>query len=85
MKSFISTRVLTIFLLNFTLITNGYIENEIDFNTISSRNEDVSLATDKRYFLYEVNFGEGFNLRRDVYMRVAQVVQALRLKGIFLE
>ena len=30
-----------------------------------------------RYLLYEVNPGEGFNLRRDVYMRIANLVKFL--------
>lgn len=32
----------------------------------------------RRYFLFDVNMGEGFNLRRDVYMRAAQLVKELR-------
>ncbi|CAL1276051.1 unnamed protein product [Larinioides sclopetarius] len=31
----------------------------------------------KRYLLYDVNPGEGFNLRRDVYMRIAALVKEL--------
>ncbi|GIY51518.1 GDP-fucose protein O-fucosyltransferase 2 [Caerostris darwini] len=31
----------------------------------------------KRYLLYDVNPGEGFNLRRDVYMRIATLVKQL--------
>ncbi|CAJ0931277.1 unnamed protein product, partial [Mesorhabditis belari] len=34
-----------------------------------------------RYLIYDVNPGEGFNLRRDVYMRVANAVRTLREKG----
>lgn len=30
-----------------------------------------------RYFLYDVNPGEGFNLRRDIYIRVAPLVKTL--------
>ncbi|KAK8760247.1 hypothetical protein V5799_028485 [Amblyomma americanum] len=33
----------------------------------------------RKYLLYDVNPGEGFNLRRDVYMRVARLVAALRM------
>ena len=33
-----------------------------------------------RYFLYSVNPGEGFNLRRDVHVRVANLVKKLREK-----
>ena len=32
-----------------------------------------------RYILYDVNPGEGFNLRRDVYMRMAVFVKKLNL------
>lgn len=35
---------------------------------------------DKRYLIYDVNPGEGFNLRRDVYMRVANMMKLLREK-----
>uniref|UniRef100_A0A2P2I6C8 GDP-fucose protein O-fucosyltransferase 2 n=1 Tax=Hirondellea gigas TaxID=1518452 RepID=A0A2P2I6C8_9CRUS len=31
-----------------------------------------------RYLLYTVNYGEGFNLRRDVYVRMANLVHKLR-------
>ena len=33
-----------------------------------------------RYILYDVNPGEGFNLRRDVYMRMAVWVRSLNLQ-----
>lgn len=36
------------------------------------------LANNDRYLTYTVNYGEGFNLRRDVYMRVVTLVLALR-------
>jgi len=32
----------------------------------------------RRYLLYDCNPGEGFNLRRDVYMRIANLVKSLR-------
>ena len=35
------------------------------------------LLLHSRYLLYDVNLGEGFNLRRDVYMRVANLVRNL--------
>lgn len=40
-----------------------------------------SIASEKKFLLYDVNFGEGFNLRRDVYMRVANTVRLLRDSG----
>ncbi|XP_077993934.1 GDP-fucose protein O-fucosyltransferase 2-like [Glandiceps talaboti] len=39
---------------------------------------NVGVARPRRYLLYEVNPGEGFNLRRDVYMRVTNLVKKLR-------
>ena len=36
-------------------------------------------AVNTRYILYDVNPGEGFNLRRDVYMRMAVFVRKLNL------
>lgn len=34
-----------------------------------------------RYLLYDVNPPEGFNLRRDVYIRIASLVKSLRKNG----
>lgn len=39
---------------------------------------DESPAPSKRYLLYDCNPGEGFNLRRDVYIRMANLVKELR-------
>ena len=36
------------------------------------------LLSSNYYLLYDVNHGEGFNLRRDVYIRMAHLVHALR-------
>ncbi|KAL3116136.1 hypothetical protein niasHT_007436 [Heterodera trifolii] len=36
---------------------------------------------EQHFLLYDVNPGEGFNLRRDVYLRVANTVRQLREKG----
>ena len=46
-------------------------------------NEDFCFKKDEylsktRYLLYDVNNVEGFNLRRDVYIRVATMVNNLR-------
>ncbi|KAG8559051.1 hypothetical protein GDO81_017228 [Engystomops pustulosus] len=35
-------------------------------------------AADRRYLLYDVNPPEGFNLRRDVYIRMASLLKTLR-------
>lgn len=45
-----------------------------------SGDEEYSVQ-ERRYLLYDVNPGEGFNLRRDVYMRVANTVRQLRQRG----
>ncbi|GAB6023106.1 GDP-fucose protein O-fucosyltransferase 2 [Chamberlinius hualienensis] len=41
----------------------------------------TQLRQSKRYLFYEVNPGEGFNLRRDVYIRIANLVRKLRNEG----
>ncbi|KAE9556562.1 hypothetical protein FO519_000256 [Halicephalobus sp. NKZ332] len=75
-------RVLAFFLIFSELnVSNGFKEEEKDHLTISKIPENVSMKEDVKYFLYEVNFGEGFNLRRDVYMRVATTVKHLRDQG----
>uniref|UniRef100_A0AAZ3QIX7 GDP-fucose protein O-fucosyltransferase 2 n=1 Tax=Oncorhynchus tshawytscha TaxID=74940 RepID=A0AAZ3QIX7_ONCTS len=38
----------------------------------------VAAARDLRYLLYDINPPEGFNLRRDVYIRMASLVKTLR-------
>ena len=42
--------------------------------------ESVSFPLISRYLLYDVNPGEGFNLRRDVYLRVSNLVKNLNEK-----
>lgn len=39
---------------------------------------DGGIGDGEHYFLYSVNPGEGFNLRRDVHMRAATLVKELR-------
>ncbi|CAB1347090.1 unnamed protein product [Coregonus sp. 'balchen'] len=41
----------------------------------------AAAARDLRYLLYDVNPPEGFNLRRDVYIRMASLVKTLRRHG----
>ena len=48
--------------------------NKIKLETIHSISIHVLLF---RYILYDVNPGEGFNLRRDVFMRMAVLVKKL--------
>lgn len=42
---------------------------------------DPGKTKDVRYLLYDVNPGEGFNLRRDVYLRVANLVKFVNQKS----
>jgi peptide-O-fucosyltransferase len=51
----------------------------------SSNSEQIVVGSaksrpERRYFIYDVNPGEGFNLRRDVYLRAANTVKRLRKK-----
>ena len=48
---------------------------ENDLKPLSA--EEVA-SRPKKYLLYDTNPGEGFNLRRDVYMRVAGLVRYMR-------
>lgn len=41
----------------------------------------VECAGERHYFIYTVNPGEGFNLRRDVHMRAANFLLSMRRKG----
>ncbi|TKS67340.1 GDP-fucose protein O-fucosyltransferase 2 [Collichthys lucidus] len=53
-------------------------------NAFSARHTatvSVAAARDLRYLLYDVNPPEGFNLRRDVYIRMASLVKTLRKDG----
>nr|XP_032806999.1 GDP-fucose protein O-fucosyltransferase 2 isoform X2 [Petromyzon marinus] len=47
------------------------------FTAGGAAQQPVGVARARRYLLYDVNPGEGFNLRRDVYMRVATLLQKL--------
>ncbi|CAI5446488.1 unnamed protein product [Caenorhabditis angaria] len=58
------------------------IQIQIRAEFVSKVNPDeFSIAQDAKYLIYDVNFGEGFNLRRDVYMRIANTVRLLRESG----
>ncbi|CAD5120595.1 DgyrCDS9157 [Dimorphilus gyrociliatus] len=48
------------------------------FNSISLLNANEE--SDTRYLLYDINPGEGFNLRRDVYIRMANMIKFLNEK-----
>lgn len=51
----------------------------IDKNNEQCTKESCSSLTSSTYYLlYDVNHGEGFNLRRDVYVRMANLIYKLR-------
>ena len=50
-------------------------QSSVELKPISA--EEVA-SRPKKYLLYDTNPGEGFNLRRDVYMRVAGLVRYMR-------
>ncbi|XP_059139533.1 GDP-fucose protein O-fucosyltransferase 2-like [Physella acuta] len=62
-------------------LLNAHVSSGEDYDSSFSSDKNLKLVVDSakspRYLLYEVNPGEGFNLRRDVYMRVAVLVKAL--------
>ncbi|XP_028847353.1 GDP-fucose protein O-fucosyltransferase 2 [Denticeps clupeoides] len=47
----------------------------------SAASPPAATAKDVRYLLYDVNPPEGFNLRRDVYIRMASLLKTLRKRG----
>lgn len=83
-------RVLGLFVLSlFCLRSSADDLDSLVFNPSSSQ-EGIQVASapeeepkgspkpkDRRYFIYDVYIGEGFNLRRDVYMRAAQLLKEL--------
>ncbi|XP_056633675.1 GDP-fucose protein O-fucosyltransferase 2 isoform X1 [Diorhabda sublineata] len=52
--------------------------NLLEYENVCFKNEDSCKETTRRYLLYDVNRPEGFNLRRDVYMRLAVLFQNLQ-------
>lgn len=59
----------------------GQRRNEGDCGKETEETTAFSSAIAPRYLLYDVNPPEGFNLRRDVYMRLAIFVQNLKKEG----
>ncbi|XP_054288620.1 GDP-fucose protein O-fucosyltransferase 2-like [Macrosteles quadrilineatus] len=51
--------------------------------TLTKCSDNSPKAKIRRYILYDVNPGEGFNLRRDVYMRMAIFIHNLSNKSEF--
>ena len=53
----------------------------LSLTLISAKEADDSSANpkQKRYLFYDVNYHEGFNFRRDVFMRIAILVKNLNI------
>ncbi|XP_053733377.1 GDP-fucose protein O-fucosyltransferase 2 isoform X2 [Synchiropus splendidus] len=71
----------SIVLISFAFATFGAANSENVFSASQTATVTVSTARDLRYLLYDVNPPEGFNLRRDVYIRMASLVKSLRKEG----
>lgn len=61
-------------------VNSDNLDAKVAFSTGSQTDFRVESAKPSRYLLYEVNPGEGFNLRRDVYIRMANLVKALNVE-----
>ena len=77
---------LKIFTTVFLIVNSKYLLliDSLDGQTFNSKgvenhedNNNKQTSKPKRYILYDVNFLEGFNLRRDVYLRTAIFVKKL--------
>ena len=72
---YISDRMLLLFLL--LVFHSCYSLSDLT-NEQCTKDSCSSLTPTTSYLLYDVNSGEGFNLRRDVYVRMANLVRTLR-------
>ncbi|XP_063423391.1 GDP-fucose protein O-fucosyltransferase 2-like isoform X3 [Mytilus trossulus] len=66
-----------IVLLNIFILASQAHEKVDIFKPETHSHVEFGEAKSVRYLLYDVNPGEGFNLRRDVFMRVANLVKLL--------
>jgi hypothetical protein len=57
------------FLSNYYYYTSKRVQN--------NKNNNAHITKTTKYLLYDVNAAEGFNLRRDVYIRMAKLVKLL--------
>lgn len=60
-------------------ISDNYVDGYSTLR-LSQQHNDTEQKT--KYLIYEVNPGEGFNLRRDVYIRVANLVKHMQNEGV---
>ncbi|XP_044591061.1 GDP-fucose protein O-fucosyltransferase 2 isoform X1 [Cotesia glomerata] len=70
--------VLLVNLLLFIIILINFVNtNEVEFCSKDIESCGNKYINNKRYILYDVNQPEGFNLRRDVYIRIAVFIKSL--------
>lgn len=74
MKAALGLQVLSLVLIFGSLGSDS--EHPEDDHDLDTPPQDLKYK-EPRYLLYDVNPGEGFNLRRDVYMRIAILVRSL--------
>ncbi|XP_029043432.2 GDP-fucose protein O-fucosyltransferase 2 [Osmia bicornis bicornis] len=81
MVNFMSFKELYLILcfINFTLSTleNGFCDQANEYGETDNKCNIQSHYSKNRYILYDVNPPEGFNLRRDVYIRIAVFIKNL--------
>nr|XP_054750001.1 LOW QUALITY PROTEIN: GDP-fucose protein O-fucosyltransferase 2-like [Lytechinus pictus] len=76
-----SVRIVCLVLLIITIqVYCETVQDELLFAPGGQLNMKMGQAKPQRFLLYDVNPGEGFNLRRDVYMRIANLVKRLQEK-----
>lgn len=75
MSTIIVLQIFTIFFVSNWQLTACH--NDDNLYQAADNQPRYGPANEPRYLLYDVNPGEGFNLRRDVYMRVANLVKFL--------
>lgn len=70
---------IVLILINFTVRSEkyGFCEKPDQIIKLEASCENLKHFSNKRYILYDVNPSEGFNLRRDVYIRVAAFIKTL--------
>jgi len=70
-----------IFLIFVVFLPDIYPQDDVSFasgkNSLKVSVQSHNITENTRYLMYDVNPGEGFNLRRDVYIRAANFIKRL--------
>lgn len=84
-QSFFEILMIVSAILYFTIslffFANAFGDDNRDIITLADFGNEEFSFQERHYIIYNVNPGEGFNLRRDVYMRISNVVRQLRELG----